>query len=230
VEAEALARHLAESPVGRIVQVYRDVDEGRVPARVLRNALPAVVDRVVAPGVALTPAFWKRLVRETRPDVLVLWLGPEDAAALGPAANALAGVRRVVFSYTLLGEAERVPAGLRRQAWLTWRYALPGHEEPLVYRVRAWMRARRVEPGPERLQLDTWFALAVTDHSLVHLVENFSRDFFVESVEEETENALSPGVFPSLSLGPGQRFASKGSYVVRLADGGVAAVGGWIVP
>ena len=85
----------------------------------------------------------------------------------------------------------------------------------------------------ERLQLDTWFALAVTDHSLTHVVENFSRDFFVESVEEETENSLSPGVFPSLGLGPGQRFASKGSSIVRLAagaTGGLEPVTGWIVP
>ena len=129
-----------------------------------------------------------------------------------------------------------MPAGLKEKIRLTWRFAPPGHEEPLIYRVRAWMRARRIERTSERherLQLNTWFALAVTDHSLTHIVENFSRDFFVESVEEETENALSPGVFPSLGLGPGQRFASKGSSVVRLADGatgGLEPASGWIVP
>jgi hypothetical protein len=55
----------------------------------------------------------------------------------------------------------------------------------------------------------------------------------VESFEHEAENALNPGVYPRLALGPGQRFASKGCYVVRLADGspgGIEAVGGWIVP
>jgi hypothetical protein len=182
----------------------------------------------------MTPAFWRRLVGETRPAVLVLWLGPEDAATLGAAAEAFAPVRQIVLSASLMGEGEpAVPAGLRKKVLLTWPYALPGHEEPLIYRVRAWMRARGVERTHERLQLATWFALAVTDHSLTHVVENFSRDFFVESVEEETENALNPGLFPSLSLGPGQRFASKGCYVVRLADsapGGVEAVSGWIVP
>jgi hypothetical protein len=231
VEAEALGRRLAESPAGRIVQVYRDVDEGRVPARALRSIRGRLEERTIPQGQALTPAFWKRLVRETRPDVLVLWLGPDDAATLRAAADAFAPVRQIVFSGALLGEAEPdLPVGLREKALLTWRFALPGHEEPLTYRVRAWMRARGVERTHERLQLDTWFALAVADHSLTHIVESFSRDFFVESVEEETENALNPGVFPSLSLGPGQRFASKGSYVVRLAAGGLEAVGGWIVP
>jgi len=143
-------------------------------------------------------------------------------------------VRQIVLSYSRLGEAEpEVPPGLRKKIRLTWRFAPPGHEEPLAYRVRAWMNARRIERTHERLQLNTWFALAVTDHSLTHIVENFSRDFFVESVEEETESSLSPGVFPSLTLGPGQRFASKGSSVVRLAAGaasGLEPVSGWIVP
>ena len=231
VEARALARYLSDFP-GRIVQVYRDVAEGRVPARALRASLGAarLADRPIPPGRVLTPAFWKRLVGETRPAVLVLWLGPEDAAAL--ATDAFASVRQIVLSASLLGETP--PAGvLKDKMLLTWPWALPGHEEPLIYRVRAWMRARGIERTHERLQLATWFALAVTDHSLTHIVENFSRDFFVESVEEETENALDPGLFPSLSLGPGQRYASKGCYVVRLADGppgGVEAVSGWIVP
>lgn len=236
VEAQALARYLKDSPEsGQVVQVYRDVDEERVPARALREALGnRLAERTIPPGQALTPAFWQRLIRETRPAVLVLWLGSGDAATLAPAAVAFAPVRQIVLSYSRLGEAEpEVPAGLKGKIRLTWRYAPPGHEEPLIYRVRAWMRARRIEMTHERLQLNTWFALAVTDHSLTHIVDNFSRDFFVESVEEETENALSPGVFPSLGLGPGQRFASKGSSVVRLAPGspgGLEPVSAWIVP
>jgi hypothetical protein len=215
VEAAALARYLSDSPE-RIVQVFRNTEEGRTPARALRDSLRAagrLADRAIPPGRALTPAFWRRLVGEARPAVL-------------------APVRRIVLSASLLGETP--PAGaLKDKMLLTWPWALPGHEEPLIYRVRAWMRARGIERTHERLQLATWFALAVTDHSLTHVVENFSRDFFVESVEEETENALNPGLFPSLSLGPGQRFASKGCCVVRLADGppgGVEAVSGWIVP
>ncbi|HYX24002.1 MAG TPA: SCO family protein, partial [Thermoanaerobaculia bacterium] len=129
VEAQALAQYLASSP-DRVVQVYRDVDEGRVPARALREALgERVVDRAVPAGRALTPAFWRDLVRETRPAVLVLWLGSEDAATLAPAADALAPVRQVVLSYSLLGETEPdVPAGLREKLRLTWRFAPPGHE------------------------------------------------------------------------------------------------------
>ena len=92
---------------------------------------------------------------------------------------------------------------------------------------------QRSQEWPERIQLNTYFALAIADHALAHLVENFSRDYFIENIEQETENALNPGIFPHLSLGPGQRFASKGSYIVKLSDkakGGLEAVSDWIIP
>ena len=65
------------------------------------------------------------------------------------------------------------------------------------------------------------------------MVDHFSRDYFIESVEHEAESLPNPGVFPHLSLGPGQRFASKGSYIVKPSDrapGGFEAVSEWIIP
>jgi hypothetical protein len=76
-------------------------------------------------------------------------------------------------------------------------------------------------------------SLSVADYSLMMLAGNFNRDYFVECVEQETESTPNPGVFPRLSLGPGQRFASKGSYIVKpsgSAQGGVEAASGWLIP
>jgi hypothetical protein len=60
----------------------------------------------------------------------------------------------------------------------------------------------------------------------------FSRDYLIESIEQVAENALNPGTYPRLGLGPGQRFASKGAYVVALGAqaGVVTPLSGWIVP
>jgi hypothetical protein len=127
----------------------------------------------------------------------------------------------------------RALKNFRGRVYLTYPYALPVPESPHLYRVRAWLRARGVARANERLQLDTYFALSVADHSLMRLAGNFSRDYFVETVEQETESALNPGVSPRLSLGPGQRFASKGSYIVKLSDsaqGGIEAASGWLIP
>jgi len=77
-------------------------------------------------------------------------------------------------------------------------------------RMGAWLRARNVPPADERIQANTYFAATIAGDALAHMDENFSRDYFIERVEHMTEQSLFPSVYPRLSLGPGQRFASRG--------------------
>jgi hypothetical protein len=243
VEAGALARHLRERdwPAGakRVVQVYRDGGGGPVLARALARELrgqgaPELRERVIRGSQRLTPAFWKEVLEAERPRVLVLWLDEADLTTLDSARPAADAVAEIYLSFGLLRESpRRALQNLRERVYLTYPYALPSPESPHVYRVRAWLRARGVAPADERLQLNTHFALSVADHALTRMAGNFSRDYFVEAVEQETETALNPGVFPRLSLGPGQRFASKGSYIVRpsgRAPGGLEPASRWIIP
>lgn len=244
VEAEALARYLSEetrpAEPTRILQVYRDSGGGAVLAHALRRGLQQraatdLHDRIIRGTQKLTRDFWKSLLSEERPTALVLWLDGEDLQTLAPDADAANTVRQLFVSYGLVGESPQLPAdGLRDKLYLTYPFALPSTEGPHVYRVRAWLRSKGVGPTrEERLQLNTYFTLAVAEHSLVRLAGNFFRDYFVESVEQETESTTNPGVFPHLSLGPGQRFASKGCYVVRPAanaQGGLEPASGWLVP
>ena len=244
VEAEALARYLLEETRAdeseRVVQVYRDAGGGAVLARAFRRALQGhgtadLRERVVRANRRLTSGFWKSLLEDERPTALVLWLGEEDLRTLGSVEDNAGTVRRLFVSYGLLGEGSQLLAdGFRDRVYLTYPFALPRAEGPHVYRVRAWLRSKGMgATREERLQLNTYFALAVTDHALMRLAGNFFRDYFVEGVEQETESTTNPGVFPHMSLGPGQRFASKGCYIVRpstVEQGGLKAASEWLVP
>jgi hypothetical protein len=94
--------------------------------------------------------------------------------------------------------------------------------------VRGWLLSHRVPKGNERIQFATWFTMALLDYSLTRMVENFSQDYLIEMIENEAETSLNPGVFPGLSLGPGQRFASRDAYVVKA--NGLEPARDWIVP
>lgn len=243
VEAGALAKHLRERPgptePRRVLQMYRDAGGGPVLARAFARGLRGLGatdlrERVIRGTRRLTPDFWKDVLEGERPSVLVLWLDETDLATLDPARTSAVAVGEVYLSYGLLqGTPRRALESFRDRLYLTYPYALPAHESPHSYRARAWLRARGVVRAHERLQLNAYFALSVADHSLMRLAGNFSRDYFIETVEQETETALNPGVFPRLSLGPGQRFASKGCYIVKPSGGapvGLEPASGWIIP
>jgi hypothetical protein len=66
-----------------------------------------------------------------------------------------------------------------------------------------------------------------------HVLENFSREYLTARIEHRVDNALTSSVYPRVTLTPGQRFASKGCYIVELPDddsGGLVPVSNWIIP
>jgi hypothetical protein len=59
------------------------------------------------------------------------------------------------------------------------------------------------------------------------------RDYLIERIESMLSQRQLSGYYPRLGLGTGQRFASKGGYMVRFTQASgtaIAADGEWVVP
>lgn len=244
LEAEVLAKHLAEhgqsGRSGRIVQVFRDDVAGRVPAQALRAALQRrgineISDRPVVGEQPLSSEFWSQMLDEARPEVLVLWLDEDDIASLHGQGAAPAEMKNVYLSGSLITRPCRV---LLFGDWLdrmrlVYPFELTERREQRLSRMKHWLAARNIPLHDERIQSSTYFAVTVAGDALSHMGDTFSRDYFIERVENMTEQSLSSGIYPRLSLGPGQRFASRGSYVARFPKDGesmLMPVSEWIVP
>ena len=231
----------------RIVQVFRDGAAGATAAASLREAMGAeaaarrLTDVVLGAqeARASAPGLLTARLAGTPPAAVVLWLDGADIAALAPAltGGGRGAVPELYLSYSLLGEElPPLPDALRARTRLSYRFALPGSAAPGAYRARAWLLSHGVAGTRERIRLDTFFTFAMAADALERLAGNFSRAYFVETIERETERTANPGVYPRLGLGAGQRFAAKGCYLVKLAAAGpaarpsLAAEGDWIVP
>jgi hypothetical protein len=166
------------------------------------------------------------------PATLVLWLPGSDVRRLGERPWGASPPGRIYLSSTLAGTAAAAALGAPNgEVYVVHPFALPkgsGERD----RVRIWLAARKVPPGDERLQTNAFFAAGITGDVLDRMLDFFSRDYMLEWVEHMAEESVKPSAYPRLSLGPGQRFASKGSYILRYApgSGGFLPVGGWIVP
>jgi cytochrome oxidase Cu insertion factor (SCO1/SenC/PrrC family) len=231
----------------RIVQVFRDGAAGATAAASLREAMGAeaaarrLTDVVLGAqeARASAPGLLTARLAGTPPAAVVLWLDGADVAALAPAltGGGRGAIPELYLSYSLLGEElPPLPDALRARTRLSYRFALPGSAAPGAYRARAWLLSHGVAGTRERIRLETFFTFAMAADALERMAGDFSRAYFVETIERETERTANPGVYPRLGLGAGQRFAAKGCYLVKLAAGGpaakpsLAAEGDWIVP
>jgi hypothetical protein len=215
------------------VQVYRDGDIGAPAAARLRQALAdgsTVIDRALGPGAG--PGDLEQALAQTGAgDTVVLWLRSADLASLPPPPPRLAAV----YVSGLMGGLERAPLApaWRDLARITYPYALPEERSLRLNYPLGWFRLRAIPVVAERAQVDTYVACSVLLETLASMLDEFVRDFLVERVEMMLDSRIVNGYYTRLGLAPGQRFASKGGYLVHFvepAGQAVAADGGWTVP
>lgn len=74
------------------------------------------------------------------------------------------------------------------QVAATFPYQTPDRYAPRAFRVRSWLRSKRIESNHERILLNTYFAASVAEHALVHMVDNFFREYLIETIEHGGSN------------------------------------------
>ena len=236
LEAALLKGRLAKpgSPAQRVVQVYRAGDLGAAAAGALRRQLQAahleVTDRVLPEHPQ--PLDLQAALQGVAPNTaLALWLRSADLQALPKAPPPSAEV----FASGLLGGLENMALA---PAWrdvtrVIYPYDLPtARAFRLNYPLR-WFKVTHIPVVAERIQVDTYIACQVLSEAIGHVQGDFVRDYLLEQIENMLSNRILNGYYNRLSLGPGQRFASKGGYFVRFsaAQGkDIVADGDWTVP
>jgi hypothetical protein len=239
LEAELIAGHLdgARDRVQLVRQIYRAGDSGAAGARALAAQLEQKgirADNVELPATAAAGAgVAEALAQRGSAQAVVLWLREPDVAALhavpvpeGP----------LLYMSGLMAGFERspLPAAWREQIRMAYPVDLPEHRITRVDFAMGWFRIHRIPVVAMREQADAFLACGLLSETLNHMADAVVREYLLERMEDMIEHRLVTGYYPRLSLAAGQRFASKGGYVVRFVgtsrQQGVLADSDWIVP
>ena len=98
-------------------------------------------------------------------------------------------------------------------------------------RMRSWMEAKGVDVTDELLQGSVLWLLWLVDDAVEQITDHFSPDYLIERIEDMMGNLSNSSLYPRISLGPGQRFAAKGCFILGTgADGQLKPLGNPIVP
>ena len=81
-------------------------------------------------------------------------------------------------------------------------------------RTMFWAKKNKVSPIIEDVTANTYSAVTLMAKSIKHISNNFSRDYLVERLEHLIDNSDFHSIYNSFSLGPDQRYASKGAYII----------------
>jgi hypothetical protein len=135
----------------------------------------------------------------------------------------------------LMGGLEHapLPQSWRQRTYLAYPFDLPERRRVRVDYALGWFSIRHIPVVAEQVQADTYLACGLLAEALSHMVDTFVRDYLVEHMEAMLERRVITGYYPHLTLASGQRFASKGGYIVRFAEtegSRVIAGNGWSVP
>jgi hypothetical protein len=216
--SEALQEYRAQSSLKRVVQIYREDDVGEEAAKALVEAGGSAglenLNRVLKAG-AEKGELAKILKHTDTNDVLILWLRTEDLKSLP---NEVLSNRVYVSGLMGGGENSLLPAAWRRAAHMTYPLDLPELRKARMNFPLGWFKIRNIPVVAERMQADTYLACGILAETLTAMQDSFVRDYLVERIESMLSYRTVTGHYPRLGLAPGQRFASKGGYIVHFAD------------
>ena len=240
-EGEAAARFLQHSKKlesgARVLQLFRPDTRGADAARGFREAwkenagtnldsrplyaddeLSAVLNSVPAEGIA----------------AVILWLDGEEVISglRGPLAESDTAAP-IFASWTLTQpELGRVPLVARERLYLTYPYSLPDLMEQRSRGIEAWLRARQIAPGNAEIQAKMYFLGWMLPGAISSMRSEFYRDYFLEGFDMMPDQDYAVALYPRLSFGPDQRYASKGCYIAQLTPGEdpkIRPVSDWVI-
>ncbi len=223
-EGESAARyltHLTEDPARMpVVQVLRDTPEGRSLARGFRETrqllkLPPAAE-VGVPQDGAGAEFWQRLLAEHPGATLVAWLPAADLAPL----KELKSPPQVVTSARLQGfDFSEIPDDIRANTLLTWPNRLPADYRKPKRVVETWLRVRNIPLGNIEIQTKSYYLGWILSMALMHMGSDYYRDFFLDCFDMLNDEVYAIANYDRLTFGPGQRYGSKGCYLVQLGPG-----------
>ena len=239
LEAKVLARHLLKNhkttksdesrnnALNKVYQVYPDKASGRVAATSFSKELSRHETFKV---IDLSPSD----VKEINGDATVIfWMNEKELLALDFDKVDL-GRSKVFLSGSMI-DVNKIDSDitnrLKQDPYFIYPYSKPEEMKRKLKASLKWMESRKIPVVDEQLQANTLYTVTLLSRVLKHMGSNFSRDYLIERIEHLDKNIVVSPVYPKLTLGPEQRYASTGAYVVKTnAKNGIDIVSDWIIP
>jgi hypothetical protein len=228
-EGEAAARYLhgldAPVPPSRVLQIVQDGPEARDLAAGFREACRELEpgqappkDIRLARGEVLDGARLQALLDVEKPAAVLLWAGPEVFPALEAMVARPGAAGPVFMSARLLGpRTTGLPEKVRSFTWITYPYRDPAQEPDHAKYADTLLAGLKVRNPERRISTRAYAMVQILRQGIMDMDRNFYRDNLLDRIGMLRDLVLPD--YLRLSFGPGQRYASKGCFIMQLSPG-----------
>ncbi len=226
-EGEAAARYLASMSElfkeRRVLQVSRDSRRGNAlkdgfnDSWAQKKKAP-VTDISLPVGSTLNAQQLLKIIKTQNPAVIIVW---DDASAI-PALRSVAQTTDwrglLLTSGTWLGsDLWALPEDMRDDLYMTWPYRLPQENIRFDISLKRILSGRKLDDFNSEIISKAYISNEVLGKALIDMRGEYYRDFFLDSIDM-LDDTYFP-LYERLSFGQGQRYASKGCFIVQLGKG-----------
>lgn len=226
-EGNTAARYLAGAENtgtdgSRVLQVVRSGSEGAALAAGFQDAWKetgsGALETVTLKADEL---FGERellaLLQKFKPTKVVIWDGPGIVNLLA-SPGITAAIPEVFLSSRYVGKAMAgIPDTLRDRVFLTYPFRLPEDEKQFAGFADLFLLDGAKHDAEKRIASRAFSMIHMFLLGLKELRLDFYRDTLIDVISMKEDQYLPD--FERYSFGPGQRYASKGCYIVQLLKG-----------
>lgn len=195
-------------------------------------------------GESISAEMVRKLNDQKHPTALLLWTGTGTLPALESLATDKEHLKTVFISSTLLQQdLFSLPEKIRGFTYISYPYRLDQGKDLYTVNSKSWLQKRNVPMGDKRISTRLFsltnvllepFLVVKRDfnpnglgdglvimenqfETLMHVKRNYYRDYLFDVIGMFADKVSID--YERLSFGPGQRYASKGCYIVQLSAG-----------
>ena len=195
-------------------------------------------------GEQISAARVRALLSREKPSAILLWTSSGTIAALGAFDPTAGKPVRIHLSATLLQQSLlEIPEQVRPFTYISYPYRLGEGGDLFHVNARAWLQKRAVPVSSSRISTRLFslskvllepFQVVKRDFNpagrgngqvimeeqsemMIHVKRNYYRDYLLDVIGMMADaNSID---YERISFGPGQRYLSKGCYIVQLSRG-----------
>jgi hypothetical protein len=240
-EGEAAARYLHSlnlAAVTPVVQVFTDSAESRFLAEGFRQTWGGLngtlsLDKEIDANTLNSDLYWTGLSKNYPNAMFAIWAGPAGVQAVSSIMSEQSNPVAILMSTSLLREkSTALPEALRDIVHMTYPYRLPGQKVAIEKTVRTWLQNHKIPVTNVDIQAKMYFLGWMLTGVTRIMSDDFYRDYFLDVFDMMHDENYAIANYPRVSFGPGQRYASKGCFVVKLSEGPtpeLVPVSDWVV-